>query len=73
MEHNVTALKNNRWTSILGMGVITIFMLAIFLAWGHLQGKSHEIINLYLASCQGLEQGISSLLTICKSDLFTCR
>jgi len=63
MEYGKTITKN-RLGNILGMGFVTLLMLVIFLAWGHLQGRSHEVTDLYLASCRGLEQGISSILTI---------
>ena len=63
MEYGKTIAKN-RLSNILGMGFITLLMLVIFLAWGHLQGRSHQVVDLYLASCKGLEQGISSVLTL---------
>jgi hypothetical protein len=66
MEYGKTITRNSL-RNILGMGFITLLMLVIFLAWGHLQGRSHEVTDLYLASCKGLEQGISSVLTTCIS------
>jgi hypothetical protein len=69
MEHYET-LSGKRLTSILGMGFIAILMLLIFLAWGHLQGRSHEIINLYLESCKDLDLGMASVLTIFRIDRF---
>ena len=46
MKHG-EILPKNTLTSILGMGFITLLMLTISLAWGHLQGRSHEVIDLY--------------------------
>jgi len=63
MEYGKTIAKN-RLRNILGMGFITLLMLGIFLAWGHVQGRSHEVVDLYFAACRGLEQGISSVLTL---------
>lgn len=67
MEHDKT-LPKNRLAGILGMGLITLLMLTIFLVWGHVQGRSHEVVDLYFAACRGLEQGFSPLLTLCRFD-----
>jgi hypothetical protein len=67
MKHSET-LPKNRLAGILGMGFITFLMLAIFLAWGHMQGRSNQIIDLYFASCKIFEQGLSTFLSICGID-----
>jgi len=68
---NWKTLAENRLANILEMACIAFFILVMSLVWGHIQGRSHEVIDLYLAACKGLEQGISSVLTACRSDIFS--
>jgi hypothetical protein len=66
----VKTITKNRLRNILGMGFITLLILALFLAWGHVQGRSHKVVDLYFSACKALEQGSSSDLTNSTVDLF---
>lgn len=59
MKSTKKILENNL-KEILGRWLITLLILLGLLVWGHLQVRSHKVINLYLSVSSKLGEVISS-------------